>query len=389
MAYRKILSMSREKSVPRNPHLDFLRGLAILGVVSIHSGLSADYEVVQQGGKLYPEVTYLISLGKYGVELFFFISGYLLYSIYMTESPFILARYFKRRMGRIYPLWLIFLVLAISRRFFWESGNFFTLSSPQKSEFNYIDHNIVIFAMGALFLFWVSESLWNAIIPGGWSIQAEVGHYLIFPILRKISNLQILRYSFWVNLMSSLIYFSLPSLESLPRSITIPIEAWIRLNLYATFGYFFLGILAAQLSSKIKEELDLKAAIYEMKVHDKTFAFWLASFLLVPLSFGKQIEALGFLILCLLCSYGFSKVSILRLVLNSLGRYSYFIYFAHFLILELISFSVRTLGLNFNFYLGQIVAFGCILTITLATSWVLALPSHKYFESFFIRLSHR
>ena len=73
----KLLS-SAEKQ--RNSWLDVLRGLAIFGVVSVHSIHTTDVFIAQSVKS--SDFSFLMSLGKYGVELFFFLSGWLLASIY-------------------------------------------------------------------------------------------------------------------------------------------------------------------------------------------------------------------------------------------------------------------------------------------------------------------
>ena len=57
----------------RNLWIDVLRGLAILGVVLVHTMQTTNSLLV---GDRSVAFTYLIELGRYGVEVFFFISGW-------------------------------------------------------------------------------------------------------------------------------------------------------------------------------------------------------------------------------------------------------------------------------------------------------------------------
>ena len=99
---------------PRNEWLDVVRGLAILGVVTVHAMGASNSVVQNHGGHLNDIVTNISEYGKYGVELFFFLSGWLLVSIYGSDSSLKLGRsYWYRRAARIYPLWILFFLSNI------------------------------------------------------------------------------------------------------------------------------------------------------------------------------------------------------------------------------------------------------------------------------------
>lgn len=63
----------------RNLWIDVVRGLAILGVAVVHVAQSTR-DVI--GDTTPSEASNILSLGRYGVTIFFFISGWLLASIY-------------------------------------------------------------------------------------------------------------------------------------------------------------------------------------------------------------------------------------------------------------------------------------------------------------------
>ncbi|CAN2173166.1 Acyltransferase 3 [Candidatus Nanopelagicaceae bacterium] len=105
----------------RNLQVDILRGLAILGVVAVHS-VQVTNELIS--GKLSERLTYTLSLGKYGVELFFCISGFLLFSIYGLQTTSLPKSYLRRRAARILPLWIAFLVIGMARSAFFGNGGF-------------------------------------------------------------------------------------------------------------------------------------------------------------------------------------------------------------------------------------------------------------------------
>lgn len=90
-----------EKSNYR-PDIDGLRALAVVSVVSFHA-----FPSVVQGGFV-------------GVDIFFVISGFLISSVLfseMTESRFSFARFFERRVRRIFPALVVCLAVVLAYGF--------------------------------------------------------------------------------------------------------------------------------------------------------------------------------------------------------------------------------------------------------------------------------
>jgi hypothetical protein len=93
---------------PRLYFIDVLRGLAILGVLAIHTGQTVPH--------LPPILVSMTNFGSLGVQLFFMLSSLTLSSIYSPVS-FSPADFYLRRFFRIAPA-------------FYLAGLFYTLSSP-------------------------------------------------------------------------------------------------------------------------------------------------------------------------------------------------------------------------------------------------------------------
>ena len=70
----------------RNPWLDVLRGIAIVGVLSVHTIQTTDPLVTGLGGSTSNTFSNIMSLGQYGVEVFFFLSGWLMAALYGNPS---------------------------------------------------------------------------------------------------------------------------------------------------------------------------------------------------------------------------------------------------------------------------------------------------------------
>jgi peptidoglycan/LPS O-acetylase OafA/YrhL len=365
----------------RNLWIDVLRGLAILGVVLVHTMQTTNSLLV---GDRSVAFTYLIELGRYGVDVFFFISGWLLASIYGLDGNNLGKDYLFRRISRIYPLWVLFLCLNLLT---WQiNGNAKVISEFAGSRLDNSAALIVITIMALTFTLFLSGALWNVVIPGGWSIQAEVAHYILFPLLRNKSPRLILQIATVVNILTALIVFFRSNLESQSDFLLYIIDSWIRLGLYSTFGFFLIGIAGFIFYAYYKESkvtLDHYLNCYNI------FILYCLSILIVPCPFGKQIEAVGYLFIMIIISIAIIQNKKLSYFFRILGKYSYFIYFMHFIALNIASWVVRNyIQLLIDLKI-QIILFTVILTFVLVFSIVLAIPSMKFIEQPFINIARK
>src|ERR1041385_8351645 len=95
--------------------MEGLRGLAVLLVFFVHfHGLFGSY--LAQGSTLFNVSRFGGLIGHSGVDLFFVISGYLIYG-YLLRRPITYSRFMRRRVERIFPAFLcvfvIYLVLSV------------------------------------------------------------------------------------------------------------------------------------------------------------------------------------------------------------------------------------------------------------------------------------
>lgn len=366
----------------RNKWLDILRGLAILGVVCVHSVQTSDLLVLNYKLDFF---TWLISLGRYGVELFFFLSGWLLVSIYGFDGKKLGKAYLARRIARIYPLWILFLLIAFIR---WE----FSDSSRLTSKINQIDgqSNVLHSAIGIIiltltFTLFISSSLWNSVIPGGWSIQAEVGHYLIFPIIRNRSLNSIVQIVTLINFLTSILILLKPKIMDYSILLTTIVNIWLRMSIHTTFCFFLIGVMSYLFFSKLTNSKKSQLPQDNINISINSLIFFFISFVMV----GNRFETVGYLLLMLIIGLGIMGNKFLSSVFLFLGKHSYFIYFMHFIALA--SFNWITTKIDFNAeYLGsQQTLFLLVLMYTLAVSSIFAVPSMKYIEKPFIKLAHK
>jgi peptidoglycan/LPS O-acetylase OafA/YrhL len=380
----------------RNTWVDVIRGLAIFGVVAVHS-TSVPIEFLKSraeggGTGVTSRFVELVSNGMYGVELFFFISGWLLASIYKFDANPISKNYWLKRLARIYPLWVLFLVIGIVRFFLGSGGTFQqAIDQAEISTYPVFYSTLAVTALTLSFMLWLVPGLSNTAIPGGWSIQAEVFHYLLFPFVRRISYLRTLKILIAVNLVTlSLIY--LQGHGNFPSGkIQYLVEAWLRLNTYSTFAFFMFGAISAMIYKEYKTSHSMTTFFTESNRLAFWFFVYLLTFITLPLAFGNNIHALGFVSFMILLSFCIVRISMLSSFFTFIGKYSYFIYFSHFLILEGITHYLidSDIGASLLYPLPIPISFTFTFILTLGASSLLAIPSWKYFESPFIRFSKR
>lgn len=170
--HRTHLGGGQTNSVQRDPWLDIVRGIAITGVVAVHSIQASGTLVTKFGGTPNENIAYVISLGRYGVELFFVLSGWLLASIYGvgTGVMFSARSYWVRSATRIYPLWFLFIVLEVcrgvlfpSRGSAWTSAGTVSLGGSE-----FLHSPIVVIAIAVSFTSWAFAV---GIVSGSTSIE--------------------------------------------------------------------------------------------------------------------------------------------------------------------------------------------------------------------------
>ena len=159
----------------QSDYINFLKGIAILGVILVHSP--------QKIIGLDSSIKELVHFGAFGCQLFFLISGYLIVSSWnriIKESNKLsisLWLFYRRRFLSIAPIYYLFIIL-------------YQLIAYYISEFNLPPfYNICTEPLSIIANFLLLQGLdynyFNNVVPGGWFIGTIVIFYLIFPILYK------------------------------------------------------------------------------------------------------------------------------------------------------------------------------------------------------------
>ncbi|WP_314952834.1 acyltransferase [Bradyrhizobium cosmicum] len=152
------------KPFGRSRTLDLLRGLAILGVMAIHVSQSFPSNI--------HAVDYAFMCGWTGVNVFYFVSAMTMCLMWTQRTEANPARkFYIRRVLRIAPLfWLAIPVyLAVNG------------TGPSYNAPDGIGPLQVLLTATFLHGFWPDSV--NSVVPGDWSIAAEMTFYLVFPVV--------------------------------------------------------------------------------------------------------------------------------------------------------------------------------------------------------------
>ena len=345
----------------RMAEVDFIRGLAVLSVVSVHT-----FQVFDLNSDIF-------LLGQYGVELFFIISGFLMSTIYSLDFSFSVKTFVRRRASRLLPLWLVFLFLGLLIAYIDFDFKFLPFKI-EKTESLLIVPVVVI--LGSTFNLWLTDRLWNSIIPGGWSIQCEVYNYLIFALTRRFQLWKILLFAIFLNLFTVVLGGANQHDQSIETFYGSFVSTWFRFGVYSSFSYFMFGVMVQKLRFTIKNN-----AVNEryQEITDWLLTLiLLISLILTPLQFGNQIQCIIYCILSAIIAKFLIQYTFIAHPITSMGKYSYSIYFVHFYFLSLLdSFGLSEIGGSKQTIIIVISTFVVVCFI----SWCWALFTWKFIES--------
>lgn len=184
----KHLEISYRTQSPITP-MEGLRGIAVFLVFLVHYSTFAE-PFVPQNSFISSIHKFIFSIGNVGVDLFFVLSGYLIYgTLIKKKQPF--GPYLLRRIKRIYPTFIfVFLIyLCLSYIF------------PNESKLPEISFGKAIYIVQNLLLLPGIFKI-EPLIMVAWSLSYEFFYYLLIPILLFLLNLRKWklksRISFWL-----------------------------------------------------------------------------------------------------------------------------------------------------------------------------------------------
>lgn len=351
------------------PFLDGLRGLAILLVFFYHvgcdvfgsysvkwNGLWRDFSC-SSGWLLFP-----VSIGWLGVAVFFVVSGFCIQLTISNKNSINWAEFFTRRILRVYPPYLIALVL------FCTIFPFFGWSALPKLR-DVMSHLLLIQN--------IIKGSFMAINPSMWSIAIEIQLYLIFPIFCfLVSRLN------WKGAMLLVggLEVALRASQSVALCKNISGIYWPLTGFTPIYWCSWaLGAYAVRAVTLGRKSPPLRA-----------FACILAGLFA---NYFKPIESFSFLLIAMGtadCLVLYSSISAPQWV-NYIGRISYSFYLLHQPIIGVLGKLVRQYSMlssvpAFQFAILSIVSFVIIFPVSIFFYRMIELPCHEVARTAYRRL---
>jgi exopolysaccharide production protein ExoZ len=343
--------MHSKLSVQRINSLDYLRGLAAVGIMCYHMQLLNFGEADAS--------TALAKVKIYGVAIFYILSGLTLYKVY--EQKFSLSAipdFYKKRIFRIVPLLLVATILT------------YLLDREQPVSYFKLLCNIAVLP-GI-----VRPDVFIA--NGAWSIGNECCFYLFFPVMLLLAKRG--KFYLWFAVFISLLIFVFFSFNVLQPAQTLGSQWANYVNVLNQFFLFALGMGLASLKQApaVLRKLALPCILALLSLI--FFSSVQGEPIVLVTGYTRLILTLYVAALCY-CVY-ISDFSILpasiKWLLHTLGENSYAIYLMHPVVYLVLT---RILGSHTSPY----VLIAATISITLPLSYVV----YNKFERYFINIGKK
>jgi peptidoglycan/LPS O-acetylase OafA/YrhL len=295
-----------------------------------------------------------IGFGRFGVQLFFVISGYLLGLYYETQTN---AQFLVHRAFRLFPLAIFFIVVF----YLDQIGSFKTI---------------------LLNLSLTQNLWWNwGSFPGGWSISSEWIYSIILILIVRFKFrylIALLGIICLLQFTSGLYVYLIGGVSGIDSSVDYMFKTWVNTtNPYINLGFFVAGMILRRASSQI---LELNRMILFLIV----FSMILVDFTLGHLMVGWQFAIPALFILCLRIT---NMRGVVVRVCNFIGKRTYGIFFVHFLIWNNLSvfFSEAFFAYLTIDPIGKLFQFLFVYLISIIGGAL----TYKFIERPFLKLSYK
>ena len=235
--YRRLAQLfETDRSSRRVLAMEGLRGLAILLVFLCHYKIVILDRLSPAFSSAFFETT--VQIGGTGVDLFFLLSGMLIYRAALRRDLH-LGKFLARRIQRIYPTFLVAFAIYFVASALLHQGPRRVPSSLSEAA-SYVALNVLLLP-GIVDM--------QPLIPAAWSLSYEICFYIAIPIL-----VLTLRMSHWSRLRRCLLWTSLLTLHliyvlMLPQ--TLPIYRY-QSNNFLRFGMFLAGMLVFEFLGSVR-----------------------------------------------------------------------------------------------------------------------------------------
>jgi peptidoglycan/LPS O-acetylase OafA/YrhL len=345
--------------------LDALRGIAVLGVVAVHTVQNFHAPIIEPG----------VALGTYGVALFYLVSAFSLclsLDVRTRNERRPLVNYAIRRFFRIAPLFYLAVAIYLIKPFVLPADAAPVILDP-------ITWPTKAWHVVATLLFlngWHYQAI-NLVVPGGWSVAVETNFYLLLPFLFRYSTSRRRALAFFAgSLVAAVVCRKLLYLLVGPHVPTTQARAFgvfAALWLPSQLPVFALGIVMFRSVDRqaIGRGGDTRRLTPLFVALGLSAAFaWLA-----PQGARRWISdyvqaSLVFLFGSMILAYRPYRLFVNRATIF-LGRVSYSVYLLHFVALHLVLWAVRAFyEPSFHARPPFLVAFPCVLALAAAMSTV-------------------
>jgi len=319
--------------IKKYQYIDILRALAILGVLAVHSHQYID--------NLSTITAAIFNYGQLGVQLFFIASAITLCLSTSERKEINPINFYIRRFFRIAPLYYFGILLY----FFWRCAH---ASYIQGELFIAQDYTLLRVIENIFFVHGFNPSNYSYVVPGGWSIAAEMVFYAIFPLifflLKKMSLRTFIMFSIAVAVLSfSIQYVGIEIIQP------ILVEKGIQESVLKNNGF---GFIYASIINQINVFMIGIIAFKFLHKKISTFQLLIAIFLIIVSCFIQNnhsydtgydgfiytiMSAIAFAILAIKLSNMVFSDNMIYKVLVNIGRNSFSMYILHFIIFALLS----------------------------------------------------
>ena len=340
--------------------LDYLRGIAALGIMLFHylTWTKGEFSSDDTMGRI----------GIYGVSIFYMLSGLTLYHVYnepLSKGFREVGLFLKRRVLRIYPLLIISTILTV---FIFNGGEFQTRE--------------LLLNLSGLFGFFDWS---HGIAVGSWSIGNELVFYVLFPVFVFLYHKSRPAFLiFCVGTFATFLYFAY-FLHDPSSSLASDIQRSYYCN---PLNHLFL-FLGGYLIGAWLEHVELRKhwSLTILLVGLILFIAWPEEGDRLRLVCGNTRVALT--ASCFLICIGFYKSNyplpaLVTRPLSMLGEISYSVYMLHPIVHRSILYPINYVRAHF-FPVPESLRFALAVVLTLFISYFV----YQYFEKYFIRLGKK
>ncbi|PQJ73448.1 acyltransferase family protein [Polaribacter butkevichii] len=357
------------------PNLNGLRFIAAFLVIIHHI---EQFKSIIKVENYWGKIPFINIIGKLGVILFFVLSGFLITYLLLAEEKAFkkisIAKFYMRRVLRIWPLYFLIIILAF---FVLPNIEIFILPSYGKDViYTNLFWKLLLYAI--FFPNLVLSLL--GVVPYAshtWSIGTEEQYYLVWPVILK----HIKKYRILLMFAIILFYLSFKFFLRTSYAYQIPYNNVLR----AFWNSFPIDCMAIGALYSILLFQKSKFLKYLVRNDLFYFSIGLVTFLMLKGVYIPYIhyEFYSFFFGVIILNFAVNekiKISLENKIFNYLGNISYGLYMYHPIGIILAISIISSFDLKTNWILYPL---SFILTITMASL------SYKYFESFFLQFKDK